>query len=278
MNKMHGALRFAISNISFIFATPRPTIIPEKSLPDAAKNGTFASPAIARASNVLPVPGSPDSNTPRGTRAPTARNLSLFLRKSTISINSCFSASMPATSLNVVFLELPVIIFVGFCAAIDRPTPRPIPRNKNQKKNSQNNIGNQNIARSVNGRVESIDIDAPVDAIFCNNSGSYVIVAVYCVPSVNVPVASDPRIFIVLISSARRRTSEKDSSTGRGAPSARPGNIFPRPPNANAPSNNIINIGTIKYQLDLSRFILFFNFSIFAMSYPECCFCPFVNN
>ena len=125
---MHGALRFAMSNISLIFATPRPTIIPEKSLPDAAKNGTFASPAIARASNVLPVPGSPDSNIPRGTRAPSAWNFSLFFKKSTISINSCFSESMPATSLNVVFV-FPVVIFVGFCCVNVRPMPPAAPLN-----------------------------------------------------------------------------------------------------------------------------------------------------
>ena len=113
MNKMHGALRFAISNISLILATPSPTIIPEKSDPDVAKNGTFASPAMARASNVFPVPGSPDNRTPRGTRAPTLWYLSLFRRKSTISANSCFSESIPATSLNVV-PGFPVVIFVGF--------------------------------------------------------------------------------------------------------------------------------------------------------------------
>ena len=34
------------------------------------KNGTPASPATARASSVLPVPGGPTSSTPRGMRAP----------------------------------------------------------------------------------------------------------------------------------------------------------------------------------------------------------------
>lgn len=35
------------------------------------KNGTFASPAIAFASKVLPVPGGPDNKTPLGIFAPT---------------------------------------------------------------------------------------------------------------------------------------------------------------------------------------------------------------
>src|SRR5215217_7756146 len=43
---------------------------------DAEKNGTLASPATARASSVLPVPGAPASSTPRGMRAPSLRYLS----------------------------------------------------------------------------------------------------------------------------------------------------------------------------------------------------------
>ncbi len=39
------------------------------------KNGTPASPATARASSVLPVPGGPKSSTPRGILAPIAWNL-----------------------------------------------------------------------------------------------------------------------------------------------------------------------------------------------------------
>ena len=42
----------------------------EKSDPDKLKNGTSASPAIALANNVLPVPGGPINNTPLGILAP----------------------------------------------------------------------------------------------------------------------------------------------------------------------------------------------------------------
>ncbi len=38
---------------------PTPTYFSTKSEPDSAKNGTPASPASARASSVLPVPGGP---------------------------------------------------------------------------------------------------------------------------------------------------------------------------------------------------------------------------
>jgi hypothetical protein len=42
-----------------------------KSEPEIVKNGTFASPAMALASNVLPVPGLPVINTPLGIRPPS---------------------------------------------------------------------------------------------------------------------------------------------------------------------------------------------------------------
>ena len=49
------------------------------------KNGTLASPAIARASNVLPVPGGPTSSTPLGMRPPTCWNFWGCFRNSTTS-------------------------------------------------------------------------------------------------------------------------------------------------------------------------------------------------
>ncbi len=44
---------------------PTPTNISSNSDPEAKKNGTWASPAMALASKVLPVPGGPISNRPR---------------------------------------------------------------------------------------------------------------------------------------------------------------------------------------------------------------------
>ena len=49
------------------------------------KNGTLASPAMARASSVLPVPGGPTSSTPRGMRPPSRWNFCGSRRNSTIS-------------------------------------------------------------------------------------------------------------------------------------------------------------------------------------------------
>src|SRR5450755_4273788 len=56
MKMMHGAALRACSNRSRTRAAPMPTNISTNSDPDMEKNGTFASPATARASSVLPVP------------------------------------------------------------------------------------------------------------------------------------------------------------------------------------------------------------------------------
>ncbi len=79
-----------------------PTMASMNSDAEIEKNGTLASPATARASSVLPVPGGPDSSTPCGIWAPSLRYLSGSRRKSTISVTSASTSSMPATSANVV--------------------------------------------------------------------------------------------------------------------------------------------------------------------------------
>ena len=72
------------------------------------KNGTPASPATARESSVLPVPGGPTSSTPRGMRAPSAANFSGYFRNSTTSASSSLASSTPATSAKVTVGLLPV--------------------------------------------------------------------------------------------------------------------------------------------------------------------------
>ena len=67
---MHGAFFLACSNISLTRLAPTPTNISTKSDPEIVKKGTLASPAIARASNVFPVPGGPTSKAPFGIRPP----------------------------------------------------------------------------------------------------------------------------------------------------------------------------------------------------------------
>src|SRR5664280_2816256 len=100
-----GARLRASSNRSRTRAAPTPTNIPTKLDPVTEKNGTFASPATARASRVLPVPGGPTIRTPRGGIAPARAYRSGCCRKSTTSRTSSFAPSYPATSANVVFVD-----------------------------------------------------------------------------------------------------------------------------------------------------------------------------
>ena len=72
MKMMHGAFSLACLNKSRTRAAPTPTNISTKSDPDMERNGTFASPATALASSVLPVPGGPTSNAPFGIFAPSS--------------------------------------------------------------------------------------------------------------------------------------------------------------------------------------------------------------
>ena len=71
---MQGAFFLACSNISRTLDAPTPTNISTKSDPEIVKNGTPASPAIARAKSVLPVPGGPISKAPFGIWPPRRLN------------------------------------------------------------------------------------------------------------------------------------------------------------------------------------------------------------
>ena len=81
MKMIAGAAALACANRSRTREAPTPTIISTNSDADIWKNGTPASPATARASSVLPVPGAPLSSTPRGIRPPSFRYLSGFLQE-----------------------------------------------------------------------------------------------------------------------------------------------------------------------------------------------------
>ena len=102
MKMMQGAWDSAWANRSRTRAAPTPTNISTKSDPERLKKGTWASPATARASSVLPVPGGPMSRTPLGMRPPRAWYFCGVLRKSTTSHSSALASSMPATFSKVV--------------------------------------------------------------------------------------------------------------------------------------------------------------------------------
>ncbi len=104
MKMMAGAIFLACSNRSRTRLAPTPTYISTKSEPEMERNCTPASPATARASMVLPVPGGPTSKMPWGILAPILVNFSGSFKKSTTSWSSSFSSSAPATSAKVTFL------------------------------------------------------------------------------------------------------------------------------------------------------------------------------
>ena len=91
---IHGAFSFACWNRSRTFAAPMPTNISTNSEPEMEKNGTFASPATAFASSVLPVPGGPTSSAPFGIFAPISSYFLGLCRKSTISCKISFASSL----------------------------------------------------------------------------------------------------------------------------------------------------------------------------------------
>ena len=98
---MHGEFFLACSNRSRTRLAPTPTNISTNSEPEIEKNGTPASPEMALAISVLPVPGGPTSSTPLGMRAPSEANFCGSLRNSTISASSSLDSSAPATSAKV---------------------------------------------------------------------------------------------------------------------------------------------------------------------------------
>jgi hypothetical protein len=73
MKMIAGCEALACVNRSRTREAPMPTIASTNSDAEIEKNGTPASPATARASRVLPVPGRPASSTPRGIRPPSLR-------------------------------------------------------------------------------------------------------------------------------------------------------------------------------------------------------------
>ena len=118
MKTMHGAFFLACSNMSRTRDAPTPTNISTKSEPEMVKNGTPASPAMARASKVLPVPGEPTSSAPFGIVPPSFANFDGSFRNSTISTSSSRASSIPATSSNVTLPCFSVSIL-----ALDLPKP-----------------------------------------------------------------------------------------------------------------------------------------------------------
>jgi len=80
---------------------PTPTNISTNFELEIEKKGTLASPTIALASKVFPIPRGPISKTPLGILMPTTMNLFGLFKNSITSMNACFAWSTLATSPKV---------------------------------------------------------------------------------------------------------------------------------------------------------------------------------
>src|SRR5208282_2224070 len=122
MKTIAGAALRACSNRSRTRAAPTPTNISTNSEPLVSKKATLASPALALASSVLPVPGGPTSNTPFGICPPSSANCSGSFRNWMISCSSAIASSAPPTSLYVTLTSSGLTSMALFL-----PTPKMLP-------------------------------------------------------------------------------------------------------------------------------------------------------
>ena len=174
INTIHGDNFLALSNNFLTLDAPSPANISINSEPLIEINGTSASPAIAFAINVLPVPGFPYNKTPFGIFAPILLNFSGFFKKSTISINSSFSSSSPATSLNFIFVFLSVSSYT--CPFSPKPCIL--------------NIITNNATITIVGSKLNNAVDKTTNVLFgfCINSISFPSATFCCTNSINASV------------------------------------------------------------------------------------------
>ena len=142
---IQGAAFLACSNISRTREAPTPTNISTKSEPEIVKKGTFASPAIAFANNVLPVPGGPTIRIPFGILPPNFWKRPGSRKYSTSSLTSSFASSQPATSAKVVLIWSSVNMRALLLPKDIAPLPPPpcIWRIKKIQRPISKSIGNQ---------------------------------------------------------------------------------------------------------------------------------------
>ena len=145
MNTIQGDCLLACSNISLTLEAPTPTNISTKSEPEILKNGTPASPAIALASRVLPVPGEPVIKIPVGILPPNFWNLVGSFKKSTTSCTPSLASSIPATSAKEVLTFPPssilALLFPKLIGPDFPPNPPCICLMKNMNTASMMRIG-----------------------------------------------------------------------------------------------------------------------------------------
>ena len=175
---IQGEFFFPCSNMSLTLDAPTPTNISTKSEPEIVKNGTLASPAIALANKVFPVPGGPTNRAPLGIFPPNLLNFFGSFKNSTISSTSSLASSIPATSLNVTFpLSSFIILAFDFPNPIAPPLPPCICLIKKIQTAINNSIGNQDKSTPNNDGIFSskgaAEILTPLSDNFSIKFGSF---------------------------------------------------------------------------------------------------------
>ncbi len=112
------------------------------------KKGTPASPAMALARSVFPVPGGPTSRHPFGILPPSFVNFFGSFKNSMISSSSSFASSIPATSVKVTLLWVSVkSLAFDLPKVIALPPPDCICRMKNIHTPMRRIMGSQEMMR-----------------------------------------------------------------------------------------------------------------------------------
>ena len=160
---------------SLTLEAPTPTNISTNSLPLMLKKGTSASPAMARAKRVFPVPGAPTMSTPFGILPPSVVNFFGSFRKWMISSSSSFASSIPATSSKVTLCwSLERILARLFPKAKAFPPPACTCRMKKIHTAMSRSIGNQEMrmdCQKGDSPGGFADISTPFSLKFLTKSG-----------------------------------------------------------------------------------------------------------
>ena len=160
------------------------------------KKGTFASPAIALANKVLPVPGGPTIKIPFGILPPRFWNFFGSRKKSTTSPTSSFASSQPATSAKVTLIWSWFSILARLLPKLMALPPPPcIWRMKKIHTPTRNSIGNHEIKICDSKLRFSKGVPSILTFLFNKSSKSFLssnggITVIYLEPSFLVTVIS----------------------------------------------------------------------------------------
>ena len=165
---------------------PTPTNISTKSEPLMLKKAASASPAMALANSVLPVPGAPTIRMPLGILPPSFWNFFGSLRNSTSSETSSQASSTPATSLKVILffslLSIRALLLPKFIAP--RPALRICRISTNQISRKISRIGSRFtrnpisrvfLSRDWNPRISFRNFSCASSSLSSNENGIFLL-------------------------------------------------------------------------------------------------------